>query len=102
MVDPCDIEVAAIRTLLRECRGTTSAPLKLVQHRRLMDALTRLLAIYDEPPPYAMELRRLVRRLFRDGLEFKPKVPGAKWWVRDRETFDNTLDELRRFLRLED
>ena len=102
MVDPRDIEVAEICTLLRECRGTTSAPLKLIQHRRLMDALARLLTLYDEPSSYAMELRRLVRRLFRDGVEFKPRVPAAKWWVRDREAFDATLDELRRFLRLED
>jgi len=102
MRDPRDIEIAEIRALLRECRDTTSAPLKLVQHRRLMDALSRLLTLYDEPSPYAMDLRRLARKLFRDGLEFKPRVPAAKWWVRDRAAFDDTLDELRRALRLED
>lgn len=102
MVDPRDIELAGIRELLRECRGTTAAPLKLVQHRRLMDALSRLLALYDEPSPYAMELRRLCRRLFREGLEFKSKCPEYPWWVRDREAFDNTLTALRKLLRIED
>ncbi len=100
MVDLRDIEVAEIRALLRECRGTTSAPLKLVQHRRLMDALSRLLALFDEPSPYAMELRRLCRRLFREGVEFKPN--RREYWVRDRDAFDAVLTELRKQLRLED
>lgn len=100
MRDPREIELAQVRELLRECRRTRSAPLKLVQHRRLMDALDRTLAIYDEPSPSFLRLRNLVRQFFREAIEFK--VGGHPWWVRDRERYDQLLNQMRRELRMED
>ena len=92
MATPFEQDIAAIRQVLHLAESARGAPAQLMQHRPLVDAIKRALALLQRPHPHDEPLRFAVLALLT---ACRPGESGT-WYVHDAAMHRFAMDQLAR------